>query len=59
MGFNPVVDEAKCVGCEECVDVCPVNVFEMQDGKSVPVNEVAGISISTSIPVYQRRRSER
>ncbi len=35
---QPVVDEAKCVGCEECVDICPVDVFEMKDGKSVVAN---------------------
>ena len=29
MAFNPIVDESKCVGCEECVDVCPVEVFEI------------------------------
>lgn len=34
----PVVDPDKCQGCEECVDICPSEVFEMQDGKSVPVN---------------------
>lgn len=38
MSFTPVVDAGKCIGCEECVDVCPVEVFEMQDGKSVVVN---------------------
>ena len=38
MAFNPIVDQEKCVGCEECVDVCPVEVFEMEDDKSVPVN---------------------
>lgn len=38
MAFVPVVDAGKCTGCEECVDVCPVEVFEMQDGKSVVVN---------------------
>ena len=38
MAFNVVVDAEKCVGCEECVDVCPVEVFEMEDGKSVVAN---------------------
>ena len=38
MAYNPVVDPEKCEGCQECVDICPMEVFEMQDGKSVPVN---------------------
>ena len=38
MAYTPTVDESKCVGCEECVEVCPVEVFEMQNEKSVPVN---------------------
>ncbi len=38
MGYEVVVDKEKCEGCEECVVVCPVDVFEMEDGKSVPVN---------------------
>ncbi|MBW2564694.1 MAG: 4Fe-4S binding protein [Deltaproteobacteria bacterium] len=37
MAFIPTVDEEKCAGCEECVDVCPVEVFEMKDDKSVVV----------------------
>lgn len=32
------VDHEKCTGCETCIDVCPVGVYEIQDGKSVPVN---------------------
>mgnify|MGYP000099128404 CR=1 FL=1 len=38
MGYNATVDADKCVGCGECVDVCPVEVYELQDGKSNPVN---------------------
>jgi len=33
-----IVDAEKCTGCETCVDTCPVGVYEMKDGKSVPVN---------------------
>ena len=38
MAYNPIVDSDKCVGCGECVDVCPVEVYELQDGKSNAVN---------------------
>lgn len=38
MAYTPIVDMEKCEGCEECVDICPMDVFEMKDGKSVPVN---------------------
>jgi NAD-dependent dihydropyrimidine dehydrogenase PreA subunit len=38
MGYEVVVDQQKCEGCEECTEVCPVDVFEMQDDKSIPVN---------------------
>ncbi len=32
------VDEEKCDGCGSCVDVCPNEVLEVQDGVCVPVN---------------------
>jgi 2-oxoglutarate ferredoxin oxidoreductase subunit delta len=32
-----VVDNAKCTGCGTCVDTCPVGVYEVKAGKSVPV----------------------
>ena len=32
------IDLDKCDGCGTCVDVCPVGVFEIEDGKSVAVN---------------------
>ena len=38
MAWNVTVDADKCVGCGECVDVCPVEVYEMVDGKSNPAH---------------------
>jgi NAD-dependent dihydropyrimidine dehydrogenase PreA subunit len=32
------IDLDKCEGEGICVDVCPVEVFEIKDGKSVVVN---------------------
>lgn len=36
--FNPIVDHEKCTGCGECVDICPMEVYELQDEKSVPIH---------------------
>jgi NAD-dependent dihydropyrimidine dehydrogenase PreA subunit len=33
------VDAKKCTGCGTCVNVCPVSVYELKGGKSVPVRE--------------------
>jgi len=32
------VDEDKCDGCKECVEGCPGDVYELIDGKAIPVN---------------------
>ncbi|UCF58340.1 MAG: 4Fe-4S binding protein [Candidatus Bathyarchaeota archaeon] len=32
------IDEEKCTGCGTCVDICPVEVLEIKDEKSVVVN---------------------
>jgi len=31
------VDKNKCDGDGVCVDICPMNVYELVDGKSEPV----------------------
>jgi NAD-dependent dihydropyrimidine dehydrogenase PreA subunit len=30
------VDTVKCDGCEECINLCPSEVFQIADGKSDP-----------------------
>lgn len=39
MGWIVTIDSEKCNCHEICVEVCPVDVFEIQDGKSVVINE--------------------
>ncbi|MCW4001387.1 MAG: 4Fe-4S binding protein [Candidatus Bathyarchaeota archaeon] len=34
-----IVVDAKCTGCETCVNTCPVGVYEIKAGKSVPTKE--------------------
>ena len=53
MSFIATVDEDKCVGCEECVDVCPVEVFEMQGDKSFPVNTDECLGCESCIEVCE------
>lgn len=38
MAFIPTVDKEKCNGCEDCLEVCTAEVFEMQNDKAFPVN---------------------
>lgn len=37
MDISIKIDEDACVGCQLCVDECPTDVFEFDEGKSIPV----------------------
>ena len=52
--YKVEVDQEKCIGCDECVDVCPVDVFELQDGKSVPVNAGECIGCESCVEVCEQ-----
>lgn len=52
--YKVEIDQEKCIGCGECVDVCPVDVYEMQDEKSVPVNVEECIGCESCIEVCEQ-----
>ncbi|MFO7710977.1 MAG: ferredoxin family protein [Candidatus Woesearchaeota archaeon] len=33
--MKPTVDKNKCTGCGTCVDVCPMDVFELKEKAEV------------------------
>lgn len=37
-GINIEIDEDKCIGAGECINVCPTNVFKLVKGKSRVIN---------------------
>jgi NAD-dependent dihydropyrimidine dehydrogenase PreA subunit len=38
MGWEVEIDADKCTGDEECVNICPVGVLEMEGDKAVVAN---------------------
>jgi NAD-dependent dihydropyrimidine dehydrogenase PreA subunit len=54
MAYNPIVDADKCIGCGECVDVCPVEVYEMQDGKSQAANPEDCLGCESCVEVCEQ-----
>jgi len=52
--YKVEVDKEKGIGCEECVNVCPVDVFEMEDEKSVPVNIEECIGCESCVEVCEQ-----
>jgi len=33
----PLVDQDKCLGCGNCVEICPSEVYQMEEDKSNPI----------------------
>ena len=51
MAWQVEVDHEKCTGDEECVNICSVGVFEIQEGKAVPVNEEECLGCESCVEV--------
>ncbi len=38
---RPIIEEAECTGCGLCIEVCPNEVLDLEEGIAVVVNEEA------------------
>ncbi len=54
MGYRVIVDIDKCVGDGECVDVCPVEVYELKDGKAVATNMDECLGCESCVEVCEK-----
>ncbi len=55
MAFEVIVDTEKCKGCEECLEICAANVFEMKEGKSVPLNSTECLGCGSCVEVCKEK----
>jgi NAD-dependent dihydropyrimidine dehydrogenase PreA subunit len=55
MAFLVMVDGEKCKGCEDCFEVCTASVFEMKEGKSVPVNVKECLGCGSCVEVCKEK----
>ncbi len=55
MAFQVAVDGGKCMGCEDCLEVCTVSVFEMKEGKSAPVNVKECLGCGSCIEICKEK----
>lgn len=54
MAYRPEVDAEKCIGCGECVEICPVEVYELQNEKSVVVKEEECLGCESCLEVCEQ-----
>ena len=53
MSFKVELDKEKCTGCEECLEACTADVFEMRNGKSVAVSAINCVGCLSCLEVCE------
>ncbi|MBW1975721.1 MAG: 4Fe-4S binding protein [Deltaproteobacteria bacterium] len=51
--WKVTVNKDTCEGCGECVEVCPVDVYELVDGKAEPVNAEECLGCESCVEVCE------
>ena len=54
MGFSVSLDKDACNGCEECLEACTTEVFEMRNGKSVAVQTGECIGCESCVEICEQ-----
>jgi len=54
MSFKVELDPGKCNGCEECIEVCTADVFEMRNGKSAAVKAKECVGCLSCIEICEQ-----
>jgi NAD-dependent dihydropyrimidine dehydrogenase PreA subunit len=52
--FKPHIDEELCIGCGECVDICPNEVLELENEKAVVIDEDECVGCESCIEVCEQ-----
>ncbi|UCG67375.1 MAG: 4Fe-4S binding protein [Deltaproteobacteria bacterium] len=47
------VAKEKCNGCDQCLDFCPVDVFEIKQGKSYPTHPENCLGCGTCVAICE------
>jgi|YNPNPStandDraft_1061719.scaffolds.fasta_scaffold64614_2 NAD-dependent dihydropyrimidine dehydrogenase PreA subunit len=55
MAFEVIVDQEKCKGCEECIEVCTSGVFSIEGRKSIPIQMKACIGCKSCVEVCKEK----
>ncbi|MBW1696181.1 MAG: 4Fe-4S dicluster domain-containing protein [Deltaproteobacteria bacterium] len=51
MAYLTTVDRRKCSGCEECLEACTSEVFEIRDGKAEAVRDEDCVGCESCVEV--------
>lgn len=52
--FQPTIDQEKCTGCGECVDICPSEVLELVNEKAEAVHAEECVGCESCIEVCEQ-----